>query len=90
MTATVLVWSDLLGLQFSVVFEGWVSTCGECESTVIRVDGHVVRAAPSAQSTSPAITISRSPNLRETMLQNRPLGSEAFEVHASSKQCLRS
>jgi hypothetical protein len=87
MSAIVLVLSKLVRLQFSVIIKSWVFTCDKCKPVAIRVDGYC--GAPSAQSTSPAITMLRSPNLRETMLQNRPLGSEASEtVHASSKQRL--
>ena len=86
---TVPMLSELLSLQFSVIFEPWASICDECKFVAVKAGGHY--GSPSEQSTSPAITILRSPNLRETTLQNRPFDSEVSEmVHASSKQCLRS
>ena len=88
-SVTSLVFLELLSLQLSVILEPWISVCDECEFAAVKVDEHC--RSPSAQSTSPAITILRSPNLRETMLQNRPFRSDVSGVvHASSKQCLRS
>ena len=89
MAVTSPVLLELLSLQLSVILKPWVSVCDECESAAVGVDGD--GRSPSAQSTSPAITILRSPNLRETTLQNRPFRSDVSGVvHASSKQCLRS